>query len=84
LGLVAVIVLNMYGGSLTLISTIDSISKVRPTVTDRIVTVAITAGISGVLSLYASSNFAVFFADFLLLVLYFFIPWTAINLTDYF
>ncbi|WP_281535768.1 cytosine permease [Cryobacterium breve] len=50
----------------------------------RIVTVAITASISGVLSLYASSNFAVFFADFLLLVLYFFIPWTAINLTDYF
>jgi NCS1 family nucleobase:cation symporter-1 len=84
LGLVAVIVLNMYGGSLTLISSIDSIRKVRPTVTVRIVTVAITAGISGVLSLYASSNFAVFFADFLLLVLYFFIPWTAINLTDYF
>jgi NCS1 family nucleobase:cation symporter-1 len=84
LGLIAVIVLNMYGGSLTLISSIDSFKKIRPTVRVRIVTVVITAAISGILSLYASSNFAADFSDFLLLVLYFFIPWTAINLTDYF
>ncbi|MEY9951549.1 cytosine permease [Leifsonia sp. EB34] len=83
-GLMAVIILNMYGGSLTLISSIDSIRKVRPTLKVRVITVGITAAISGVLSLYASSDFAAVFADFLLLVLYFFIPWTAINLTDYF
>ncbi len=83
-GLVAVIVLNMYGGSLTLISSIDSIRRIRPTLTLRIITVAITALISGVLALYASSAFAADFEDFLVLVLYFFIPWTAINLTDYF
>ncbi|HEV7183346.1 MAG TPA: cytosine permease [Leifsonia sp.] len=83
-GLMAVIILNMYGGSLTLISSIDSIRRVRPTLTVRVITVGITAAISGVLSLYASSDFAAVFADFLLLVLYFFIPWTAINLTDYF
>jgi NCS1 family nucleobase:cation symporter-1 len=37
-----------------------------------------------VLALFASSNFAATFQNFLLLVLYFFIPWTAVNLTDYF
>src|SRR3984957_19677926 len=51
LGLIAVIVLNMYGGSLTLVSSIDSFKKVRATLTIRIVTVAITAAISGVLAI---------------------------------
>ncbi|MDQ1560880.1 MAG: nucleobase:cation symporter, family [Actinomycetota bacterium] len=84
LGLVAVIVLNMYGGSLTLISSIDSFKKVRPTLTIRIITVVITAAISGVLAIVIAGSFEEFFAGFLFLVLYFFIPWTAVNLTDYF
>ena len=83
-GLIAVTILNMYGGSLTLISSIDSLKKVRPTLKVRVITVAITAAISGVFALYASTSFAASFENFLLLVLYFFIPWTAINLTDYF
>ncbi|HEY5224920.1 MAG TPA: cytosine permease [Microbacteriaceae bacterium] len=83
-GLIAVIVLNMYGGSLTLISSIDSFRKVRPTLSIRIVTVVITAAISGVLAIVIAGSFEAFFAGFLFLVLYFFIPWTAVNLTDYF
>jgi nucleobase:cation symporter-1, NCS1 family len=84
LGLIAVIVLNMYGGSLTLISSIDSLRKVRPTLSIRIITVAITAAISGILAGFVADSFEAFFAGFLFLVLYFFIPWTAVNLTDYF
>jgi NCS1 nucleoside transporter family len=84
LGLIAVIVLNMYGGSLTLISSIDSFKKVRPTLGIRVVTVAITAAISGILAIFIAGSFEEFFAGFLFLVLYFFIPWTAVNLTDYF
>jgi len=84
LGLIAVIVLNMYGGSLTLISSIDSFKKVRPTLLIRIVTVVITAAISGVLAIFITGSFEGYFAGFLTLVLYFFIPWTAVNLTDYF
>jgi NCS1 family nucleobase:cation symporter-1 len=84
LGLVAVLVLNIYGGSLTLISSIDSFKKVRPTLGIRITTVVITAVISGVLAIFITGSFEEFFSSFLLLVLYFFIPWTAVNLTDYF
>jgi nucleobase:cation symporter-1, NCS1 family len=84
LGLIAVIVLNMYGGSLTLISSIDSIKKIRTTLDARITTVAITAAISGVIAIFVADSFEEFFAGFLFLVLYFFIPWTAVNLTDYF
>jgi purine-cytosine permease-like protein len=84
LGLISVTALNMYGGSLTLISAIDSFRKVRPTLTVRIVTIAFTAALSLIGALGASEDFLGNFENFLLLVLYLFIPWTAVNLVDYF
>ena len=84
LGLASVTALNMYGGSLTLISGIDSIRKVTPTTTIRIVTVVVTALLSVVPAMFIGGNFQADFSNFLLLVLYFFIPWTAVNLVDYY
>jgi nucleobase:cation symporter-1, NCS1 family len=84
LGLISVMALNMYGGSLTLISGIDSIRKVLPTTMIRIITVAVTAVLSVVPALFIGGNFQADFSNFLLLVLYFFIPWTAVNLVDYY
>jgi NCS1 family nucleobase:cation symporter-1 len=84
LGLVSVMALNMYGGSLTLISAIDSFKRVRPTVGLRVVTVGLTAALSLVGALLATDNFLTNFNNFLLLILYLFIPWTAVNLVDYY
>jgi purine-cytosine permease-like protein len=84
LGLVSVTALNMYGGSLTLISAADSIRSVRPTSTVRIVTIAFTAVLSLVPALLIGADFLTNFEDFLLLVLYLFVPWTAVNLVDYY
>lgn len=84
LGLVSVTALNMYGGSLTLISAIDSFKRVRPTLAVRLVTLGLTAALSLVGALAATSNFLANFENFLLLVLYLFIPWTAVNLMDYY
>jgi NCS1 family nucleobase:cation symporter-1 len=84
LGLVSVMSLNMYGGSLTLISAIDSFKRVRPTITLRVITVGITAVLSLVGALAASDNFLGNFNNFLLLILYLFVPWTAVNLVDYY
>ncbi len=84
LGLVSVTALNMYGGSLTLISSLDSLRRIKPTLKLRVITILITAAISLVFANLASADFLANFNDFLLLVLYFFIPWTAVNLTDYF
>ena len=83
-GLISVTALNMYGGSLTLISAIDSVRTVRPTLTVRAVTITFTAALSLIGALGASQNFLSNFENFLLLVLYLFIPWTAVNLVDYF
>jgi nucleobase:cation symporter-1, NCS1 family len=84
LGLISVTALNMYGGSLTLISAIDSFADVRPTAMVRVVTIAFTAVLSVVPALLIGANFLTNFEDFLLLVLYLFIPWTAVNLVDYY
>jgi len=84
LGLISVTALNMYGGSLTLISAIDSFKRIRPTLTVRLLTVALTAALSLVGALAATSNFLDHFNQFLLLVLYLFVPWTAVNLVDYY
>jgi purine-cytosine permease-like protein len=84
LGLVSVTALNMYGGSLTLISAVDSFKKVRPTPALRAVTVGLTAVLSVIGALAATKNFLGNFNNFLLLILYLFIPWTAVNLVDYY
>jgi purine-cytosine permease-like protein len=84
LGLISVTALNMYGGSLTLISAIDSFKKVRPTAKLRILTIGFTAVLSLIPALLIGENFLTNFEDFLLLVLYLFVPWTAVNLVDYY
>jgi nucleobase:cation symporter-1, NCS1 family len=84
LGLVSVMALNMYGGSLTLISAIDSFKRIRPTLSVRLITVTITAALSVIGALAASKNFLGNFNNFLLLILYLFVPWTAVNLVDYY
>ena len=84
LGLISVTALNMYGGSLTLISASDSFKRVQPTLRVRAVTIGLTAVLSLLGALLSSESFQSNFENFLLLVLYFFIPWTAVNLVDYF
>jgi NCS1 nucleoside transporter family len=84
LGLISVTALNLYGGSLTLISAIDSFRRVRPTLGVRAATISFTASISLVVALISSESFLTNFEDFLLLILYLFVPWTAVNLIDYY
>ena len=84
LGLISVMAINMYGGSLTLISAIDSLRPVRATTTVRAVTIGLTAALSLVGAVVASADFLANFVNFLLLILYLFIPWTAVNLVDYY
>jgi nucleobase:cation symporter-1, NCS1 family len=84
LGLISVTALNLYGGSLTLISAVDSFKKVRPTLLVRVVMIGFTGALSLVVAFAASANFLDNFNSFLLLILYLFVPWTAVNLIDYY
>jgi purine-cytosine permease-like protein len=84
LGLISVTALNLYGGSLTLIGAVDSFRRVKPTLGVRVTTIGVTAALSTVVALLSSESFLTNFENFLLLILYLFIPWTAVNLIDYY
>ena len=85
IGLLAVMAINAYGGSLAMISIIDSFKKVNATKTLRIATLLVmgvavwfTAAVVG------EADFNVFYGNALVFLAYLFTPWTAINLVDYF
>jgi nucleobase:cation symporter-1, NCS1 family len=84
LGLVTITTLNFYGASLTLLSVADSIRPLKPTVAQRMLTLAGTLVVSCTIALGASAHFAQQFGEFLAILLYLFTPWTAINLVDFY
>jgi NCS1 family nucleobase:cation symporter-1 len=84
LGLVTITSLNFYGASLTLLSVVDSIRPIRPTIFKRMLTLLICAVVAVSLALAASHDFFKEFGEFLAILLYLFTPWTAINLVDFY
>jgi len=83
-GLIAVIGLNMYSGALSTLTAIDSIKPIRPTLTLRVIAIAFIAVAGTVVALTIPGSFLTNFSSFLTIILYFMIPWTAVNLVDFF
>ncbi|WP_016883022.1 MULTISPECIES: purine-cytosine permease family protein [unclassified Rhodococcus (in: high G+C Gram-positive bacteria)] len=81
--LVATMGLNAYSGMLTVITGIDSFRKVTPSRRIRVVTVLALAAVWLVLSLLFTDSTTVLNTT-LLIMLYLLVPWTAVNLTDFF
>jgi len=85
LGLLAVMAINAYGGSLAMISIIDSFTPIKATKVLRVITlvimgVAVWFTAAGV----GEASFNAFYGNALVFLAYMFTPWTAINLVDYF
>ena len=83
-GLIAVTAMNMYSGGLSTLTTVDTVKRIRPNLTARWASVGFITVAGTVLALTLSSNFLTNFSDFLTIILYFMIPWTAVNLMDFF
>jgi purine-cytosine permease-like protein len=83
-GLIAVTAMNMYSGGLSTLTTVDTVKRIRPTLSARSLSIGFITIAAFVLALALPSNFLTNFNNFLLIVLYFMIPWTAVNLVDFF
>lgn len=85
LGLLSVMAINAYGGSLALISMADSFKKVIPTKKVRLIALLIM-GVSvwGIAQFVGEARFNTFYGNALVFLAYLFTPWTAVNLVDYF
>ena len=84
LGLVTITSLNFYGASLTLLSVVDSLTRIDLGRRARLVSLLAILLITMSLSLLSSGNIVEQFEQLLAILLYLFTPWTAINLVDYF
>lgn len=82
--LVTVITINIYAASIELITVADSFVKVRPTRMTRIVACTIV-GLAGLLgAVFSTGEFLDSFGSFLVVLLYVLVPWTSVNLVDYY
>jgi nucleobase:cation symporter-1, NCS1 family len=85
IGLLAVMAINAYGGSLSMISIADSFRRVRPTKALRVGTILAMGVIVWAISQFVGeANFNKFYGNVLIFLAYIFTPWTAINLVDFF
>lgn len=87
-GGIALLIFNsmcIYGGSLTLITALDSIQPVRPTRAVRVVTIVIVAVTATIVGAVLPDDFiGSTFYTILAVLAYLMGPWTAVNLIDYF
>jgi purine-cytosine permease-like protein len=83
-GLVSVIALNLYSGSLALLAGVDTVTPIRASVTTRAVAIGVILVLGTVGSLILPEDFLGSYNVFLVVLLYSLIPWTAINLVDFF
>jgi nucleobase:cation symporter-1, NCS1 family len=83
-GIIGVNAMNLYGGMLSLVTALSSGRSIAPSAILRAVLVAVIFAASILLAIVGAGNFMTNYENYLLLLLYLFIPWTAINLTDYY
>jgi NCS1 family nucleobase:cation symporter-1 len=84
LGVVAIQVLNLYGMFMSMTTTVTALARFRVNTPVRAGFLVLAAVVGTTVGLVASSNFISNFENFILFLAYFLIPWTAINLADFY
>ncbi|WP_322047696.1 purine-cytosine permease family protein [Paraburkholderia sp. J67] len=82
--MVATMGLNAYSAMLTVVTAVDSFKPVRPTSAVRVVTVLVLGLVWVVISLALSGNAIDILFAALTIMLYLLVPWTSVNLVDFF
>ncbi|HEV7184386.1 MAG: purine-cytosine permease family protein [Actinomycetales bacterium] len=84
LALISIMGVNAYGAMLTGTSAVDGFRQVKPTVRLRVIGLAIVGLASLIIALLIPADYVNSFNSFVLLMLYFLVPWTAVNLVDFY
>lgn len=82
--LVGIMAVNCYGAMLTGISAIDGFISIKPGIKARIVGISLVGGVIFAIALSIPQSYLQSFNTFVLLMLYFLVPWTAVNLADFY
>ncbi|NBF03057.1 allantoin permease [Pseudomonas sp. Fl5BN2] len=86
LAFLPVIAMNIYSAKLTTLTCVDSIFHIEPTRKARVLAIifVILLQLAVSLSIQSSGSGLSVLGIYLVVMLYFLVPWTAVNLTDYF
>ena len=85
IGMASTNAMNLYCGALSTLTFGQTVFPGwSPKATERTVSAIILCGIALVMALHAKDSFLASYTDFILLLLYVLVPWTAINLVDYY
>lgn len=82
--LISIMAVNCYGAMLTTNSAVDGFRPLRATVRTRVIGIVAIALLSFVIALVIPDDYLDSFSTFVLFMLYFLIPWTAVNLVDFY
>jgi nucleobase:cation symporter-1, NCS1 family len=82
--LVATVGMNAYSAMLTFVTTADSLRPVQPTRTLRVVVILALTVLWIAVAVGFGGNAVTYVNGMLVMMLYFLMPWTAVNLIDYF
>ncbi|UVJ41821.1 cytosine permease [Pseudomonas sp. LS1212] len=83
-GQVSINVFNLYGAFMSTITVIEPFSRLRVTPRVRGMFMLVISLIATALCTISQDDFIAFFLNFIFFMSYFLIPWTAINLVDYY
>ena len=84
IALVSIMGVNAYGAMLTGASAIDGFKPMEPTVRLRVVSLVIVGAVALAIAWTIPDDYLGSFNSFVGLMLYFLIPWTAVNLVDFY
>jgi NCS1 family nucleobase:cation symporter-1 len=84
LGVIAINVLNLYGAFMSTTTTVTALARFRVRSGARLGFVAAAAVAGTVIAVAGRTNFVGNYENFILFLAYFLIPWTAINLVDFY
>ncbi|MGE8415859.1 MAG: cytosine permease, partial [Pseudomonas sp.] len=81
---VGIMAVNCYGAMLTGISAIDGFKSIKPDLKSRVAGILLVAAVIFLIALNIPESYLGSFNTFVLLMLYFLVPWTAVNLVDFY
>lgn len=82
--MIPTIAVNMYCGSLASITAADTVKRVSASRPVRLAALLFIGIVATAFALVSPENFLTDYSNFLTILLYFLIPWTAINLIDFY
>ncbi|WP_027944953.1 purine-cytosine permease family protein [Amycolatopsis taiwanensis] len=84
IALVTIMGVNAYGAMLTGISTVDGFKSVRPSIRIRVIGLTVVGLITIAIAVAIPTDYLDSFNSFVIMMLYFLVPWTAVNLVDFY